>query len=602
MNRAACHKFSWIIACVLLLNVAWFDYVRHEHTVYSWDYDGYWAMCGQFEHDCLTATHVHFVRDLLGSIRHDEYTAEPVVPAAVAIALGEKLHLFSFSRAAYIMANGNFYLVPALLILIWLVSVLQSNEFNLNINAIQPAVWFAGVLMALLTPALWLPLLRGFPDGGGLVFCFLVLALFVRWRQKQRSMTDDALTWLAIAILLVGLVYFRRYYLYWILWFWIAAGVLCLWEALEEWRSGLRWQVVFRRAAMPGGGAFVFAVLMFLVSPHFIRELLTYNFADRYAAYRLSKTLWQFLANSFSSPGVLFILLFLGGLAYGYSIAHLRKLIVFQVVQFVGAVAHFGHTQDFGSQHRYLLLALMLPWATLFVAAGLRKFRWCLAAGLIPVGILTTTLSFTSWAKDVPAVLRPLIGVVDGAPLTRNDLSEWLRLGKTMDAILLSHGYGRVYVLGSSVTFNSSALLSLNRSLNQNFITPGFVDYAREIDKRDGFPVELLHARYVIVAGPVQTTSYPAEQQIVVVPEREFLEGTGIAAAFKKMPYQFKLDAGVTDELDGGVKVNKLGVVNVYIYRKTRNITKAEVEQLSDALRKAHPDRPYIYTPPAEIN
>jgi hypothetical protein len=602
MNRAVCVKIGWVVACVLLLNVALFTYVCHEHTLYAWDYDFYWDMCGQYVHYYLTATHVKFVRDVLGSIRTNEYTAEPVMPAAIAIALGEKLHLFSFSRVAYVLANGNFYLVPALLLLIWFVSVLQKNKFSLDINAIRPAVWFAGGLMALLTPALWIPLLRGFPDGGGLVFCFLVMILFVRWHQEQRSKTDDALTWLAIAILLVGLVYFRRWYLYWVLWFWIAAGILCLWDVYGQWRSGLRGQPIFRRATVLGGGAFVFAVLMFVVSPHFIRELLTYNFADHYAAYQFSKTFWQFLANNFSSPGIVFILLFLGGLAYGFSIPHLRKLVVFQVVQFVGAVVHFGHTQDFGPQHRYLLLALMLPWGTLFVAIGLEKFRWRLATCLISVGILTATLSFTSLSDTVPAALRPLIGVVNGAPLTRGDLAEWLRLGKTMDAILLSHGNGRVYVLASNTTFNSSALSSLNRSLDQNFITPGFVDNTGDIDKRDGFPVDLLRARYVLVASPVLTVLNPAELQIVVVPEQEFLEGTGIAAAFEKLPYQFKLDAGGTYELDGGVKANNFGEVNVYIYQKIRNITSEEAKQLSDKLREAHPDRPYIYTPPDEIN
>jgi len=160
-----------------------------------------------------------------------------------------------------------------------------------------------------------------------------------------------------------------------------------------------------------------------------------------------------------------------------------------------------------------------------------------------------------------------------------------------------------VYVLGSSTTFNSSALLSLNRSLNQNFTTPDFVDYSAEIDKRDGFPAELLHARYVIVASPVQTAFNPAEQQIVVAPEREFLQGSGIAAAFEKLPYEFTFDAGVTYELDGDVKVDNLqNTVKVFIYRKTRNITRQQVGQLSDALREMYPNRPYIFNPPPDIN
>ena len=413
MNRVIYQKIAWVISCVLLLNLALFTYVRNEHTVYAWDYDGYWSICQRLEKLCNPAAPVKFVREVLRSIRYDDYTAEPVVPAAVAIAFGKKLHLLSFSRLTYIMANGNFYLVPALLLLIWLVSVLQNNEFSVNINAIRPAVWFAGGLMALLTPALWIPLLRGFPDGGGLLFCFLVMGLFVRWHQKQRTKKDDVLTWLAIAILLVGLVYFRRWYLFWILWFWIAAGMLCFWDAFEQWRGGSRWPSILGRAATLGGGAVAFATLMFLVSPHFARELVSYNIADRYAAFQWSKSLWQFLVNNFSSPGIAFILLFLGGLAYGLSTPHLHELVVFQVVQFIGAVAHFGHTQDLTSQHRYLLLALMLPWATLFVAVGLQNFRWRFAACLIPVGVLAATLSFTPMSRGVPAWLRPLIGVVN---------------------------------------------------------------------------------------------------------------------------------------------------------------------------------------------
>lgn len=247
----------------------------------------------------------------------------------------------------------------------------------------------------------------------------------------------------------------------------------------------------------------------------------------------------------------------------------------------------------------------MLPWATLFVAVGIEKFQWRIAMCLITVGALTTILSFTTLSRTLPDTLKPLIGAVDGAPLTRDDLAEWRRLGKTMDGVLLSYGYGRVYVVGASTTINSSALLALNRSLGQNFRIPDYVDYSREIDKRDGFPAEILRARYVIVASPMQIQSVfsAEEQQIVAVPEQEFLDGSGIAAAFEKLPYEFLLDGGFMYTNDGGVRADKSGTkVEVFIFRKIRDITKEEVARLSAALRHAHPDRPYIYNPPADIN
>ena len=343
------------------------------------------------------------------------------------------------------------------------------------------------------------------------------------------------------------------------------------------------WLAVASRPASLCAAVFAFSLVTFLISPHFVRELLFYNFADRYAAFKLSKTFGQFLANNFSSPGIIFTLIFIGGIGYGFSLPHLRKLAVFQIIQLVGAVVQFGHTQDFSPQHHYLVLAMMLPWATLFVAVGLQAFQWRLALCLIPLGVLTTTLSFTSWSKGVPDMARAVIGAVEGAPMTRDDLSEWLRLGETMDAVLLSHGFGRIYILGASTTFNSSALLAINRSLSQKFRTPDFVDYSHDIDKRDGFPDDLLHARYVMVADPVQINAAfdPAEQQIIAAPAREFLEGSGIAVAFEKMPYQFEFDGGLMYTMGGGLRKNfPADKVNVLIYRKIRNLTAGEVGQI----------------------
>jgi len=584
VNRTVCLKIGGIIVGVLLLNLVWFQYVRSEHTIYSWDYDGYWAICGRFEHKCATAP-VQFVRDVLGSIRNDEYTAEPVVPAAIAISVGEKLHLFSFSRAAYIMANGTFYLVPALLLLIWLVSALRTSGFNPGIDGIPPSAWLAGAMMGLLTPALWLPLYRGYPDGGGLVFCFLITALFVRWRQQRRGGLDHLLTWSAIVILLVGLVYFRRWYLYWIIWFWIAAGLVCLWDAWEERRRGSRGWGTLRNLAELCSGALAFGALMFAVSPHFVRGLVSYNYPDRYSAFHESKSFGQYLAHTFSAPGVVGILLFVGGLAYAFFKWDLRKFAVFQIVQLGGVVVHFGRTQDFGPHHHYLLLALMLPLATLFVAELLRKFGWIAFACLLPIGVLGYTLSFTSLLPGAPRVLFPLTGAVDGAPMRRGDLAEWRRLGATLDDILRSRGQGTIYVLGNSLTINSSGFQSINRSLNEKFVAPTFVYYSRDIDKRDGFPDDLLRARYVVVSDPIQVQYDTSEQEIIAEPEREFLEGSGIAAAFEKLPVQFVLD--------GGVKV--------YIYQKTRGITSQDLRQFCDELRRDYPDRPYIYQPPAGV-
>ena len=608
MNRNALYKAIAILIFILLLNGLWYNYVRSENTIYSWDFDNYWGKCWRFLHYFETDP-VLFARAFVHSVRGEDYTAEPILPTVLVLSLGEKLHLFSYSRLSYILVNGNLYLVPSLLLLVWLVSALRRNDFTVSLSGIPAAAWLAGALMALLTPGLWLPLLRGYPDGGGLIFCFLITALFVRWRQQRRGGLDDLLSWLAIVVLLVGLVFFRRWYLYWVIWFWIAAGSVCLWGAYEQWRHGSRgWEILQNLAELTGAGI-LFGILLLAVSPRFVQLLFTYNYADRYSVFNWSKSIGEYFLNTFSSPGVVGILLFLGGVIYGFFNPDLRELAVFQVVQLCGLVVHFGRTSDFDLHNVYLLLAIMLPLATLFVAELVRRFRWIPIACLVPIGLLGTTLSFTSAMRasrhvlledgDIRPrpgdfgspmqrahqILRYLTGAVRGAPLRRGDIAEWRRLGTVMDEILRSRGRGMIYVLASSTTINSSAFLSLGRSLNEKLLTPNFVWYSNDADKRDGFPAKLLRAKYVIVAYPIQTEYDPAEQQVIVAPAHEFLEGSGIAAAFEKLPVQFILDGGV----------------RVYIYERIREISSQEVGQLSDELRKAHPDRPYIYTPPAEI-
>ncbi|HZL43125.1 MAG TPA: hypothetical protein VFD66_07570, partial [Verrucomicrobiae bacterium] len=409
MNRQLIYKVGALLAAVLLLNLVWFDYVRRESTVYSWDNDGYWAKCWNFERELETNPRL-FVLDTLRSIRNDDYTAEPTIPTALVLSLGAKLHLFSYSRAAYILTNGNLYIIPSLLLVVWLVSALWNQRFSFALESVPPAVWIAVAIMAL-TPALWLPLYRGYPDGGGLVFCFLITGLFLRWHDKPRSPRDELLSWIAMVVLLVGLVFFRRWYLYWILWFWVAAGVVCLWDAWGEWRRGSRTWGIFSHLAKFCGAAVSFIVLLAIVSPHFVRQLVSYNYADRYMAFRLSKTFGEFLVNTFSAPGIVTILLFAGGIVYALINPSLRTFAVLQLIQLGGIVVHFGRTQDFGPHHHYLLLALMLPVTTLFVAELIRRFQWRPVVCLVPIGLLAYMLSFTT-VQGAPRMVKPLIGVV----------------------------------------------------------------------------------------------------------------------------------------------------------------------------------------------
>jgi hypothetical protein len=67
----------------------------------------------------------------------------------------------------------------------------------------------------------------------------------------------------------------------------------------------------------------------------------------------------------------------------------------------------------------------------------------------------------------------------------------------------------------------------------------------------------------------------------VVAPARMFLEARGPAAAYRRLPQAFRLDGGVT----------------VWVYERMRQVTAAEVAELSDELRRRYPDRPWVWRP-----
>jgi len=188
------------------------------------------------------------------------------------------------------------------------------------------------------------------------------------------------------------------------------------------------------------------------------------------------------------------------------------------------------------------------------------------------------------WAAAVvPAAtgLRFLMcGSTAELPLVRRDLSELGRLVAAVDRVAAEMG-GRpsIYCLASSAVLNSNILYAYPPSLHRPFHAAMLVRNTSNIDKRDGFPNELVSADLVVVCDPPQVHQGVENQQVVVEPARQILAGEGFGAAFERLTDEFVLDEGT----------------KTYLYMRTRPIKPADVAALSAALRRFYPDRPYVY-------
>ena len=99
------------------------------------------------------------------------------------------------------------------------------------------------------------------------------------------------------------------------------------------------------------------------------------------------------------------------------------------------------------------------------------------------------------------------------------------------------------------------------------------------IDKRDGFPRRLLEADIVVLGSPLGGKGDLS--QVLLEPARLIRERVGLGRAFVELPYEFHLDNTVTARL----------------FRKVRPFTTAEIQALSDHLRRLYPEYPHVFEP-----
>jgi len=195
-------------------------------------------------------------------------------------------------------------------------------------------------------------------------------------------------------------------------------------------------------------------------------------------------------------------------------------------------------------------------------------------------GVASGVAVFSPSGEAVRAALVPLIPDNRRVPLVRDDLDVFGDITAYIDSLVASDSQiNTIYVLSSSQTLNVVHLRNLEASTGIEFRSVDRLSRGSEVDKRDGFPRQLLRADLVIVADPIQYNRRPSDQYVVGIPAQAILDGTDIGAAFRKLPVSF--------EFEGGVRA--------LIYQREREISTQEIESLSDKLRAIYPNRPNIY-------
>lgn len=526
-------------------------YISGEHPMYYWDYGGYykWVL------DLCNMDLRKFVLTWGSSVRHSDYNATIAVP------LMPFCYAFGPGRFPFILGVITLYLYPAILLISFL-----AQKYCLG-GSTKNFVKVASLLIVFFSIQLWAPTMRGIPDVAVVIPLALAYCLYLS--GGGLSAKREWWNTLLIGALLYATFHMRRWMAFDICAFCATAGLMSLYDLSRMQRRDMRAAI---GNLFVNTGLLVLPLLVFLPALQYplIMQILRTDYSALYIAY--STTYGENLFALYSKAGpVALILAALGIMSVLRK--EQRRIALFCLLNFLIFFSLFTRTQRIELHH---ILGLALPFILLqvcgvyFAASFIRnaKINVCLWGGVALLAALVWTGTFVPLGKWTDVTLFPQTKV---HKFYRQDWEQLLALENTMNTLLETDPDAKYYVLSGGYVLNTDILKTLGRVLSiMNVQEVKRLSDTRTIncaivDLRDYYRIlNIFSAKYIIVTDPVDTHLHREYQTAITLPAQEFLAGTGIALAYRKLPQTFSL-------MNDGIQCT------TYLFERTRPITQTEV-------------------------
>ena len=528
--------FKFLFASFLLLSIAGsVCFVRSEQTVYDWDFTREWNSYMYAGHLLKQDGFLRMVNVVIESIQSNTYNMIPVVPLLPAFIL------FGPERSVYIAAIVVVYGLGALVSFFSFFSIFLSKE-----EKNKPYVLLF-LTLALFIPQSWLPILRGYPDIGGLIFIFLI------WKFHFQSLPEQPYIPQRIFLLVCAAI-FRRGYVIWVMSYlivWLAQSII---EAIFVLKKQ-RLHGVYHSLLVAACTGCMYYILLYPLSAWSTQV----NLSTLYAGYRATASnllaSWDIFRNFGGYVIVLASIGFYLGIKEGKS-----KILAILLVQTIITFILHRSVMDFNPHHLYLFIPLIASLMVIFWVVTVRLF--CKnQKNLLMYLFLGIVVWIGNWLyvlSPAPQVTQYVYSNMKIFPLVRKDLGELKDLLDTL-SIYFDEDPGDVYVLASSFTLNSSILQNYCSQLYDSQKVDRFCSRIRttvDVDAESDMQIDLDSMKYIVIGNPIQYHMQPNYQQAIGIPATNMLRGEGVGKAYQKMTKEWILT---------GYDHNK---VFVYLYKR----------------------------------
>lgn len=533
--------FLYLGLLLILCNFCVWEYAAHSSTIYFWDSAGYWKLAQILGEQWKNNGLLSLLRTVYDSVLTSDYNYIIVLPHVLFY------RLFGGSRLVYLLAIANFGYFPFCAELLCLCRA-HCRRWKLV---------FPVAVLAL--PMVFYNVLVGFVDVAGCVFTLAACFLYLEDRGRNRfDIFLLAGICLAVSILL------RRWFSFLAVAF-VAALILdCSFS---------------RRSAMPvlgTVGALAF-VLGYFFQP-FVSEKMLADYKSLYAAYMIG--LDKDFLLLFRYYGIVLLGLLLIGAIILLCDRKTRSTAAFFCGQLLICFLLFVKIQTHGQQHMLLYVAPVC--VLLLLSAGRLTERWksrSVAAVLLCASLLHTLSPFLLRVQptSLDALKKPTLLPSFSWSAPKNVGAEtYVSIVRRLDEVAADGA--TVGVLAASLELNTNLLGNTLASLS----LPGgdaprsYLVYLPEVDQRDGWKDLVFSCDYLLVADPVQVHLGLENEQVIALPAQALLSQSGMGNAYEKMDDHWTLPSGA----------------DVYLYRRTRDVTEDEKAELRAQFSAAHENAP----------
>lgn len=504
------------IAAIITFGI-YFTLINIRNTVYVWDNTVYYNLMNGllqiFDHSPLSGLGEWFLSGMVSD--YGDFLLIFIYPFYAI--LGTGIHQFIYS---YFLGC----VIPVITIL-YIFSIFIANNFSINKKLLLYKILTGTVLISF--PLLHAASILGQPDIFGLSLSGIIVLLTINYDFSTRDITR----WIVIFFATVFLVLTRRWYMFFILAYYISYFIILFAKQLIG-KDFFTFKKSFINTILFGLSSFIVGCFILY---KLIFKVLKMNYSEAYNSWYRGGFGYEII-NQFGYLGLFVSVLIIIGWIYGVINKKLRYCTLTFLSTYVISIFAFTKIQNMG-QHQSLILLIPYIYGIFLVICILynSKIKYL---SIVPVTIIVASMINCTFFNLAENPSDFLLSKVNLYPKQRTDLEQINKVVTYLNNNIKDDE--SVIILAGSNTYDC-AIFTNYPDVNSNQYIGQNNFYAAS----GGFPENFFTSKYVVLLTPIQEREQVKQEAVLSTLVKEFTSNDYIKDKFSNV-YSINLNLGIT--------------------------------------------------------